>query len=155
MTKIMCISDTHRQENEVIIPECDIFIHSGDFDLYELQDVIKLNKWLGTLPATYKIITAGNHDFFSQSHEVLTREHLTNAYLLINESLTINGIKFYGSPITPTFGNWAWMADRGNRIKRYWDEIPVDTDFLITHCVTPDHKTLTYNLKWVSLGDIK
>jgi Icc-related predicted phosphoesterase len=45
------------------------------------------------------------------------------------------GIKFYGSPITPSFHrqNWAFNADRGEEIKKYWARIPSDVNVLITH----------------------
>ena len=45
----------------------------------------------------------------------------------------MEGFKIYGSPITPTFYNWAFMCDRGEQIKRYWDMIPENTDILISH----------------------
>lgn len=51
---------------------------------------------------------------------------------LENESVTIEGLKIYGSPVTPTFNNWFFMCDRG-KIHRYWDAIEPDTDILITH----------------------
>jgi Icc-related predicted phosphoesterase len=41
-------------------------------------------------------------------------------------------IKFYGSPWTPPFFNWAFMADE-TKIKKKWKLIPKDTDILITH----------------------
>ena len=41
--------------------------------------------------------------------------------------------KFWGSPITPTFLDWFFMAERGEEIRRYWNLIPKDTGVLITH----------------------
>jgi len=51
----------------------------------------------------------------------------------LNDSgVTIEGIKFWGSPITPFFHDWAfnrWPAG----IKPHWDLIPEEVDVLITH----------------------
>jgi Icc-related predicted phosphoesterase len=51
----------------------------------------------------------------------------------LNDSgITIEGIKFWGSPITPWFHDWAYNRF-GFEIKEHWDLIPSDTDILITH----------------------
>jgi len=52
---------------------------------------------------------------------------------LEDESVQVEGYKFYGSPVTPTFHNWAFMMDRGPDIRRAWEKIPEDTEVLITH----------------------
>jgi Icc-related predicted phosphoesterase len=58
---------------------------------------------------------------------------MTNAHYLQDQSVIIEGLKFYGSPWQPTFHNWAFNKDRGEKIKTEWDKIPSDTDVLITH----------------------
>ncbi|MEA3334008.1 MAG: hypothetical protein U9Q58_10500 [Pseudomonadota bacterium] len=45
----------------------------------------------------------------------------------------INGIKIFGSPWTPMFMNWCFMAQRGVEIARKWAKIPADIDVLVTH----------------------
>lgn len=47
--------------------------------------------------------------------------------------IVLDGVKFFGSAITPFFCNWAWNRYRGSDIKKYWDQIPDDTQILITH----------------------
>ena len=56
-------------------------------------------------------------------------------HYLENSSIDIDGLKFYGSPITPDFWReyWAFNEARGEKITQYWDMIPKDTDILITH----------------------
>jgi 3',5'-cyclic AMP phosphodiesterase CpdA len=73
-------------------------VHSGDFTLRGTEKEIKdFNEWLGTLKFKHKIIIAGNHDFaFEQNPEA--RSWITNATYLQDESIVIEGIKFYGSP---------------------------------------------------------
>lgn len=140
--KITFISDTHLSERDLYIPECDLLIHSGDIDARSLKNVVLFNAWLELLPAKQKIYIPGNHDFFFESHTALCKETLTNAKVLVNESFEYEGIKIWGSPITPTFFDWAFMADRGDKIKRYWDLIPENTDVLVTH--GPPYKVLDY-----------
>ena len=50
----------------------------------------------------------------------------------IDQEIVIDGLKFWGTPWTPRYGNWSWMVDRG-KINRKWDGIPDDTDVLICH----------------------
>jgi Icc-related predicted phosphoesterase len=50
----------------------------------------------------------------------------------VDESYEFEGIKIYGSPQTPQFGNWAHMYDRRSS-ELVWDQVPNDTQILITH----------------------
>ena len=44
------------------------------------------------------------------------------------------GIKIYGSPWQPEFCNWAFNLPRtGLELQEKWENIPKDTDILITH----------------------
>lgn len=54
-------------------------------------------------------------------------------HYLEDSSVCIEGINFYGSPVTPFFYDWAFNCERGEKIKQYWDKIPENTDVLITH----------------------
>lgn len=129
------ISDTHRYEHDVTIEECDLLIHSGDIDARTLDDVIRFYRWFKSLKAKYKIFVPGNHDFFFEKNMNLCKETFKDANITVlnNESVKVDHLKIWGSPITPTFFNWAFMADRGDEIKQFWDMIPEDTDILITH----------------------
>lgn len=132
--KIVAVSDTHREFNKLKIPKADVFIHAGDIDCYEFSSELrKFNTWLGTVPCTHKLIVAGNHDGFIDRNPVeATRELLTNGTYLEHEGITIDGVNFWGSPITPQFNNWYFMMGGEGR-KEHWENIPMDTDILITH----------------------
>lgn len=54
---------------------------------------------------------------------------------LENQEITLGDLKIWGSPITPWFygDRWAFNKQRGADIKEVWDQIPVDTDIVITH----------------------
>lgn len=120
-------------ESDVKIEPCDILVHTGDIDARDLVDIIHFNKWFSKQDTKHRVFVPGNHDFFFESHLLLCRDTMTGTHVLVNNSVIIEGLKFWGSPITPTFFNWAFMADRGAEIKQYWDMIPNDTDVLLTH----------------------
>jgi len=127
--RLVLLSDTHTMHDQVVVPDGDVLIHAGDltFTGKAIQWTAAL-KWFGGLPHKHKIYIAGNHDFGSDLF-CETNEHFT---YLNNSEVVIDGVKFWGSPITPTFGRWAHMSDR-EVIHEYWDKIPNDTEVLITH----------------------
>lgn len=138
--KIVCISDTHNKHDQVTtdLPSADAIVHAGDITGGGFEhEVRRFLNWYSKLDQyKYKILIAGNHDFFFQDCPILAREILKeypNIIYLENEEVIIDGIKFYGSPQQPRFFNWAFNVDRGEKIKKYWDNIPNDTDILITH----------------------
>jgi len=57
-----------------------------------------------------------------------------NVYYLENSSIKLEGINIWGSPYSPSFGyGWGFNKDRGHDIAQCWNEIPMDTDIVITH----------------------
>ena len=56
-----------------------------------------------------------------------------NIHFLIDEGVRINDMNFWGSPVTPGDGSWAFNKKRGNELLKHWNKIPENTDFLITH----------------------
>lgn len=135
--RVVCISDTHCSWNLLDIPEADLLIHAGDIDLmYGSSQAYDFSIWLNRLEQVkHKIVVAGNHDFYSEERDEDLRDCLwdSGVIYLRNQLATIDGIKIWGSPITPTFGEWANMAHRGKEIREYWDKIPKDIDVLVTH----------------------
>jgi Icc-related predicted phosphoesterase len=133
--RIILISDTHEQHEQVFVPPCDVLIHAGDLTYRGSPAATDMAiQWLDKQPAKYVVMIAGNHDWFFQKHPYAAREllHPTRIAYLENEAVIIKGVKFWGSPITPTFMDWAFNCDRAD-IFKYWDMIPDDTDVLITH----------------------
>lgn len=140
--KIVCISDTHSKhysllEKDLITDDLEntILIHAGDISTrgYRSQTIDFLN-WFSKLPHKYKIFIAGNHDFDFEDNADTINEIIPDNVIYLNDSLVeIEGIKIWGSPVTPYFYNWAFNRFRGANIKSYWDKIPDDIDILITH----------------------
>jgi Icc-related predicted phosphoesterase len=132
--RIVCISDTHERHDEVTIPDGDILIHAGDFTFLGDGEAIKsFNAWLGKLPHKNKVVVAGNHELTLWRHPELYRPLLTNCIYLEDTGVEIEGIKIWGSPVTPEFGSWAFMKKRGPQLHRHWEQIPDGLDILVTH----------------------
>lgn len=131
--KIVAISDTHCEHNKLNIPKCDILIHAGDYSSRGTAKEIKdFYFWLNEQSAKYKVSILGNHEVGWQNDPdrmlSIANEMCPDVIHLYNSSVTIDGIKIYGSP-----GKWAYMADRGHDIRQYWKAIPNDVDILVTH----------------------
>lgn len=152
--KILFISDTHNN-HPVIYREWDAIFHIGDAtNSGSLKEFECFNRWWYSLEAKYKVFIPGNHEFYyfkeiqhSSIKEANIKFGLTDAGVitLINESLELNGIKFYGSPNTKPVNEkifWAWEEQEENR-KNIFSSIPCNIDFLLTH--TPPSKTLSFN----------
>ncbi len=133
--RIICISDTHGQHADLLLPDGDILIHAGDFMTYgrSPREIIDFNSWLGRLPHRQKIVIAGNHDWLFESHPIPARDLITNGIYLEDFGVELVGLKFWGSPVQPPFNNWAFNVERGDAIRQHWDKIPMGTDVLVTH----------------------
>ena len=133
--RLVCLSDTHSLHRSIpAIPDGDVLIHAGDcLGVGTLDNLEDLNDWLGTLPHRHKIVIAGNHDWVFQQAPELAREALSHATYLQDSGSEIDGIRFWGSPWTPTFMDWAFMLERGEPLHEKWQQIPRTTDVLITH----------------------
>lgn len=139
--KILHLSDTHSFHGLLPMSRfegIDVVIHSGDCSNYkdhyknkvEVEDFIY---WYSKVPVAIKIYVAGNHDT-SIDKRLISRENFTDNGIIYleNEGITIDGINFWGSPYTPSFNDWAFMKAR-HKLHSVWENIPDDTDVLITH----------------------
>ncbi len=134
---IACLSDTHSLHHRIpSIPDADILIHAGDISKYgDESQVVDFLHWFSALPHKHKIFIAGNHDFFFENkREDYIRTVIPDNVIYLNDSgCEINGIRIWGSPISPEFMNWAFNRKRGTEIQQHWNKIPENTDILITH----------------------
>ena len=139
--KLVCISDTHGQHRKLNLPPGDILLHAGDFTRKGKKDEIQdFNDWLGSLSYAYKLVIAGNHDFLFENHPQQAQSLLTHAIYLEDSGIQIQGVNFWGSPVSPRFFDWAFNRERGDDIQRHWQKIPVETHVLMTH--TPPYGLL-------------
>jgi Icc-related predicted phosphoesterase len=82
------------------------------------------------LPARHIIGVAGNHDFEFQRHPEAYRG--LPWHYLENSGIELDGLTFWGSPWTPPFFNWAFMAEE-DKLRSMFAKIPKHVDVLITH----------------------
>jgi Icc-related predicted phosphoesterase len=150
--KILHISDTHSYHDLLNIPkDIEMIIHSGDFSNYksyyknepEARDFLR---WYGNLDIKYKILIAGNHDAMPAINpsEFKSLCEYYNIIYLENSDVIIEGIKIWGSPHTPTFGDWYFMKSRG-KLYDIWKHIPNDTDIVVVHGPPQKKLDLSYD----------
>jgi Icc-related predicted phosphoesterase len=141
--RIVFLSDTHGAKLSHPVPEGDLLIHCGDFSkLGKEKELLAFSEWFFACPHRHKIFIAGNHDLMFEKDPALARSLVSEGIYLLDQDVTIDGYKIYGSPWTPEFYSWAFMRQRGNALKMIWEKIPDDTDILLTH--GPAMGTLDY-----------
>lgn len=134
--RAVCISDTHGRHLSMDLPSGDLLIHAGDMTSRgTFREVQEFLEWFSNQSFKYKILIAGNHDFFFEhaNAEQIANLIPSNVSYLNDSGIQIQGLNFWGSPVTPWFHDWAFNRKRGEEIKKHWDLIPLNTDVLITH----------------------
>lgn len=140
--RIVATSDFHGFLPERI-PMCDLLLIAGD--ICPVQNHSKrfqaewlageFSAWVDRQPAEVVVWTAGNHDFAMQE---MSREDANNlSGIFLNdeaiEVVTKNGAtKVWASPMSPTFGNWAFM-DNETKLAEHWEKIPEDVEIVMVH----------------------
>jgi Icc-related predicted phosphoesterase len=138
--KIWHISDTHTYHGLLKVPEgIDMVIHSGDAtnprDPYASeQEMLNFISWFGSLPIKHKVFVAGNHDLCIERNLVTKIDFMKNGIVYLeNDYAEVEGIKIWGSPFTPTFGEgWAFNKKR-SALHDVWKHIPDDVDIVVVH----------------------
>ena len=131
--KVVCLSDTHNLHRTITAHiEGDLLIHAGDFSFFfdDMPAILDFNTWLGELRFRHKIVVPGNHEQIMYQRPDL-RHLITNATLLINEAVTVEGVKLWGSPVT--CDDEAFGCSTPKERRALYASIPEDTDILVTH----------------------
>ena len=139
--KVTLLSDTHTKHMNVGIVGGDLVLHSGDImnSGYEWEDLYDFLNWFSELPYKMKVFIPGNHDRFIENNPVdawkmINEFHDKGVRCLIDDFVEFEGLKIYGSPWQPEFFNWAFNLPRnGKELEEKWNNIPDDTDILLTH----------------------
>lgn len=140
--QIVSISDTHGYLLQNL-PKGDTLTISGDICPVRgshspiVQHLWLINSffpWCISLidQKIYKniVFTPGNHDFvFQKNKSIKFPKHV---HCLIDSSVKIKGIKFYGTPWSNQFCNWAFMAEE-NKLDSKFKKIPEGIDVLLCH----------------------
>lgn len=133
--RIVCLSDTHNCNEQIIVPDGDILLHAGDATVRgTIDEIILFNEWFANLPHKHKIFVAGNHDWLFETNSSRARKLLDDSIIYLQDSFVeIKNFKIYGSPWQPRFFDWAFNLNRGAEMAEKWKLIPNDIDILITH----------------------
>ncbi len=143
--KVIALADTHGKHSELTQhiqdlldsdPDIRMIIHAGDAaDVYDpllnRQELRRFLRWFESFDVEYRVFVPGNHDTGIEYFPSVLSE-FSDVDFLIHQELIVEGIRFFGSPFTPSFHNWAYNVDR-NLLESYWSQIPERTDVLITH----------------------
>ena len=146
MTRLVLLSDTHGQHarlaGPLAVPDGDVLVHAGDCTARGgLHEYTSFLAWMGALPHRHKAFVPGNHDgLFQGARRGFLREYAGRhgVDVLIDQGLTAafdDGrppVRLWGSPWTPPFGDWHFMADE-DRLESLYDPVPADLDVLVTH----------------------
>ena len=123
--KLVAISDTHGEHRRLHPGQGDILVHAGDITLPGDKDtVVDFLHWFARQQFTHKVFVAGNHDHCLE--QATTRPILESlaqelgVVYLCDSGVEIGNLKFWGSPVTPTFMDWAFMRDSGEPLERHW-----------------------------------
>jgi Icc-related predicted phosphoesterase len=139
--KVTLMSDTHTKERNVLVNGGDLILHSGDVmnSGYDWEDLYDFLTWFSELPYKMKVFTPGNHDRYIEDKpfdawKMIREFNDKGVVCLIDDFVEFEGLKIYGSPWQPEFYNWAFNLPRnGKELEDKWNNIPDDTDILITH----------------------
>jgi hypothetical protein len=134
--RIVAFADTHQFHDELRLPPGDVLVCAGDACRAGHRDELDaFLAWFATAPHRHKLFVAGNHDVCLQERAV--REEARRAWpgitLLQDEGVVVDGVRFWGSPWTPAFHDWAFMLPRGPALAERWSCIPTAVDVLVTH----------------------
>ncbi|MBF0198101.1 MAG: metallophosphoesterase [Planctomycetes bacterium] len=127
------------------LPGGDLLLFAGDLTHSGSEKQIKeMLEYLDRQPYEYIVMIAGNHDFGFENNSICIRELIPKRIIYLeNESCEIEGLNIWGSPYSPWFLDWAFNLARGEAIRKVWNQIPENTDILITH--GPPHGVLDQN----------
>ena len=151
--KILSTSDLHGNLNAIDLTNIDIALFAGDiaplrnitsWDAYDQLKWVntKFKEWCESWPNTKIVFVPGNHDFFPIIKErygyklhskKLDVKLASNATMLIDSLIDIDGIKIYGTPWVPIISHrWAFEAEH-DRLDQKFLLIPENIDILLTH----------------------
>lgn len=132
------ISDTHGFLPE-IPPYVDAVIHAGDIAVdrgVARNYTEEIYPWAERLGIPI-YATFGNHDFAGQQGWVPEGQP-DNLHFLVDQEQLISGVKFWFSPWSNLFGNWAFMKTEDGLAERY-AQIPEDVEVIVSHGPPKDH----------------
>ena len=132
--RLVCLSDTHGLHDGLVLPEGDILVHAGDVCNHgSLVEAVRFLGWFESVgDYQHRVLIAGNHDRIFEDDALIRGLIPENIHYLNDSGVTIDGLNFWGTPVTPFFCNWAFNRFE-QEIGRHWAMIPEEVDVLVTH----------------------
>lgn len=148
---ILAMSDLHGHLPKIhTLPSADVAVIAGDItpaltSYYGGNPAGRYNQlrwildtfipWVNTLPVSQVVLTWGNHDHIGEHPDLLTEAMWPEqVHVLVNRSVTLDGVSFHGVPQTPRFHDWAFNEDdTDDALGRCWAQVPEGTDVLVSH----------------------
>jgi len=151
--RIVAMSDTHLLHHKLVVPDGDVLVHCGDFSgKNDVEEYAAFFAWMSALPHEHKVLIAGNHESLLDDFNRTVRKLIPDSITYLQDSgATIEGLKFWGSPRTPSFP-WMAFAHFADEVpEARWSMIPSDVDVLVTH--GPPYGILDRNYAGRRIGD--
>lgn len=142
--RIVATSDCHGHLPEIDLPPGDVLVLAGDIlsnsrgdpdedAVVQRSHLLRLDDHVAKLGYARVVAIAGNHDWVFEKIPAVAHE-LRAITFLHDSGATIDGVRFWGSPWTPEFFDWAFMLPRASdELAAKWARIPDGTDVLVTH----------------------
>ncbi len=133
--RIVIISDTHMEHEQLGQMSGDVLIHCGDFCngfRRDPQDLPDVDAWFGQQNFAQILCVGGNHDLVAQKKVQWGEPVFQNAVYLQDAACQYRGINFYGTPWVPNLPGWGYHLENEELLAK-WALIPDDTHILITH----------------------
>lgn len=128
---IDCISDLHGHYPD--LEGGDLLIVAGDLTARDLPgEYAMFHHWLWDQNYRIKIFIAGNHDGGLAQYRKSAGMTSCEEIYLEDSAVEIDGLKIWGTPWTPPFCDWYFMAKTEKR-KEIFEAIPNDIDILVSH----------------------
>lgn len=144
------------------VPDCDVLVIAGDMTPPSDHGLAFQRAWLDTTfrgwlsraPAREVVAIAGNHDFlFERAPE--SAPELPWTYLQ-DSAAVVGGLRFWGSPWTPWFFDWAFNAPQDDVAEEFlaarYATAPEACDVVVVHGPPAGYGDLTARGQSVGSG---
>ncbi|KAG8774415.1 hypothetical protein FRC12_001984 [Ceratobasidium sp. 428] len=146
--RIVCISDTHNAQPP--IPDGDILIHAGDLtNAGSASELRQVAEWLSSLPHLTKLVIGGNHDRGLDAKLRAAKRNPAEDPEIDWSALGIIYLEHSSAQITVLGRELRYPQAHlsPERARAVWEDIPLDTDILITHGPPIHHLDMTRGSK--------
>ena len=155
--RIACISDTHSEEESIVIPEADLLVFAGDALNFSswAKHMAKFYSWISAVNCRDKVLVAGNHDLYISRNKENIETILPGIKYLEDSSVSVglnSSVTVYGAPWTVArnlFYPSSAFSLPEDEILAKWKRVPTGVDILVTHSPPWGVLDMTYDRRFV------